>query len=442
MRPVIFFVALAFAGQAAIANASPELSQSCRYLPGSEQPLAQSDATKGAVVQFADALSRVWAVHPDVCRAQQALQETGYDITAAYSGFLPYAQLDLGRNRVSDTYIARFVLPLFSGGSTLAAVEGAKASQNQALAELAQTRLQLALRLTDAWFNWIASREQDALFIAYITELEGLHGVIERRANEGAAPQSDVINALSRVRQAEAQAEANRAVMGATEAQLLALLGTSVLAKATWPDQEQSLTAEEAAAAWARASETHPAIQSALANLDRLDAERRSNLGRIFPELSLRHTKPFGDEAKLTSESTELVLQYQTDNGFRALQGVRASASRLEGARASVENAKRDVLAAINQAAAERRAATLQLGYQQEAVTAARDLIDSFVRQFEVGRKTWVEVLNAQREAQDTRLQLVQQKRAFWVADRRVALQGVYWDNLLRELDATPGAGN
>lgn len=406
----------------------------------SAKPWPAAAAEIGVILRFSDALAHTWETHPDVRQAQQALIASGFDVTAAYTGFLPYAQLDLGRSKRSDAYVARFVQPIFSGGSTVAAVDGAKAGERLALAELGRARLQLALRLNDAWFSWLAAREQDGLYRNYIEDLERLLGVIQRRANEGAAPQADVINALTRVRQAEAQAEANRSVLATTEAQLVALLGTRSLGDATWPDTSQVLNEQLATKAWDHAREDHPAIKAALAGFDRQEAERRANRGKIFPELAIRHVKPFGDEALQSSPVTELVLQYQTDSGFRALQGMRASSSRTEGARASFDNAKRETFAAIQQAAAERRATKLQLGYQQEAASAASDLIESFIRQFEVGRKTWVEVLNAQREAQDTRLQLVQLRRAFWVANHRLALQGVYWDVLLRELDG-PAAG-
>ena len=65
----------------------------------------------------------------------------------------------------------------------------------------------------------------------------------------------------------------------------------------------------------------------------------------------------------------------------------------------------------------------MQLEYQQLAFQAARDLVDSFKRQFETGRKTWIEVLNAQREAQDTRLQLVQQREVVGQGKSSLLLQ-------------------
>lgn len=438
MKPLIFLLAASVC-LSAPAHAKKNKASVARWL--SVEPLVAAPQDAGQVTRFADALVHVWETHPDVLQAQYALQASGYDLAASYSGFMPYAQLDLVRSRRSDRYVARFVQPLFSGGSTIAGVQAAQASQRQALAELSSRRLQLALRLSDVWFGWLAARDLDRLFVAHIADLNGLLGIIRRRADEGVAAQADVINAITRIRQVEAQAEANRAVLGATQAQLAALLGTRSLGSANWPDPAQRLDDDIAAKAWSHAREKHPAIQFALAGIERQTAERNINRGRTLPELGVRYNKPFGDEADQTAPVGEVYLQYQTDTVFRAFQGMRAGSSRVEAAQASLDNARRDVQAAIEQALAERKAAALQLEYQQLAFQAARDLVDSFKRQFETGRKTWIEVLNAQREAQETRLQLVQQRRAYWVANNRLVLQGVYWDVLLRELDdRKPGA--
>jgi len=431
MKPLILLIAASICVSMP-AYAKKSKTPVARWL--SAEPVSASAET-GSLDRFSDALVHVWETHPDVLQAQYALQASGYDLTAAYSGFMPYVQLDMTRSRASDRYVARFVQPLFSGGSTVAGVQAAQASQRQALAELSSRRLQLALRLSDIWYGVIAARELDQLYRSHIADLNNLLGIIRRRADEGVAAQADVINAVTRIRQVEAQAEANRAVLGATSAQLSALLGTRSLGNPGWPEASQRLDDTLAASAWEHSRDRHPAIQSALAVIDRQGAERSINRGRTLPELGVRYNRPFADEADRTAPVSELYLQYQTDTAFRAFQGMRAGTSRVEAAQASLENTRRDVQAAIRQAQAERQAAALQLEYQQLAFQAARDLVDSFKRQFETGRKTWIEVLNAQREAQDTRLQLVQQRRAYWVANNRLALQGLYWDVLLRELD-------
>lgn len=388
-------------------------------------------------LSFGKALTRVWQNHPDVRKAEAAVNASGYDKTAAYAGFFPYLQTDMVRGSQSkDDYVVRAVLPLWSGGQTRASVDVAKAAQNMALADLQRTRLQLALRLTDVYFSVLAYKEQDGLWRQYVDKLTNLYGMIQRRATSGVSPQADVMSILSRLRQADASAELNRASLAAAETQLAALLGTTT-DSLFWP-QNALLTPDEISTALARAMVEHPDLTFAAQTITREQADTRMKRAGLSPELSLRYVKPFGSDSSNNTSETQIVLQYQSDNGIKAYQAWRSGEQRVDGARAALDTVRLEVTSAINLAKAEISASTAQLGYQSEAVLASDAVIDSFLRQFEAGRKSWLEVLNAQREALDTRMAQVQQRRGLWQANTRLALHGLYWDNLVQDSEQPP----
>ncbi len=384
---------------------------------------------------FADALAHLWETHPEVRMARSNLQAAGYDVDAAYTGFYPYAQVNSSASSKASSTMLSFVLPLWRGGGTVAGVDVAEAGREAAFSDVNRTRLRLGLRLSDAWFAAAAAAEQDGYWQTYIDTLGKLQGVIQRRADQGAAPYADVINALTRVRQAEALAAQNRSVLETSRAQLSALLGPQDIA-AGWPAQVFAVTDKEAAVALERAADNHPEILYAQARLAQQQAETRVGRASLSPEVLLQHDKPLGDEKQLSEEETRVVLRYQTDNGLRGYQAWRAGQLRSSAAQSGVETARREVQSSIRAAQAERAAAAAQMEFQSAAVTAADAVMSSFVRQFEAGRKTWLEVLNAQREAHETRLALVQQKRSYWAASTRLALQGLYWERLLAGIDA------
>ena len=388
-------------------------------------------------LSFGKALTRVWQNHPDVRKAEAAVNASGYDKTAAYAGFFPYLQTDMVRGSQSkDDYVVRAVLPLWSGGQTRASVDVAKAAQNMALADLQRTRLQLALRLTDVYFSVLAYKEQDGLWRQYVDKLTNLYGMIQRRATSGVSPQADVMSILSRLRQADASAELNRASLAAAETQLAALLGATT-DSLFWP-QNALLTPDEISTALARAMVEHPDLTFAAQTITREQADTRMKRAGLSPELSLRYVKPFGADSGNNTSETQIVLQYQSDNGIKAYQAWRSGEQRVDGARAALDTVRLEVTSAINLAKAEISASTAQLGYQSEAVLASDAVIDSFLRQFEAGRKSWLEVLNAQREALDTRMAQVQQRRSLWQANTRLALHGLYWDNLVQDSEHPP----
>ena len=182
----------------------------------------------------------------------------------------------------------------------------------------------------------------------------------------------------------------------------------------------------------------HPDLTFAAQTITREQADTRMKRAGLSPELSLRYVKPFGSDSGNNTSETQIVLQYQSDNGIKAYQAWRSGEQRVDGARAALDTVRLEVTSAINLAKAEISASTAQLGYQSEAVLASDAVIDSFLRQFEAGRKSWLEVLNAQREALDTRMAQVQQRRGLWQANTRLALHGLYWDNLVQDSEHPP----
>lgn len=406
-------------------------------------PLSAPDSFGDAgAMSLAQALNRAWRDNPQVLQAMKALEATGYDISGARTGYLPYVSYSAAQSRGGSSVIdgrstvVSVVQPLWSGGSTGALVAQAKAKRQTALADFNNTRLQLGLKTAEAYLNVAASQELDQQWQKYIAELQRLLGVIQRRAKEGAAPQADVETALARLRQAQSGAEANRAVYEANRAQLESL----ILARPDtvyWPPDNTRLSDEEVSGAGTVGIQGHPVRQTALAQLAAQDASTRQAKAALWPQVSLQFKHQISGEILDPSNDdvTSLALSYQTDNGLKGFLAYKAEQQRAESAQARYQAAIREVDASIRVARAQRQAALLQIASQEEATRSTSALVDSFIRQFEVGRKTWLEVLNAQREANEQVLQLVSVRRGFWLANAQLALQALYWRRLS---DAAP----
>lgn len=398
--------------------------------------LLQPPAWAEEMLSFATSLAQLWRSHPEVQQAEAALRAAGYDKSATYAGFLPYAQLDMARSEDGDDErVARLILPLWRGGLNFASLDVAEASRIAAAADLQRTRLRLGLRLVDAYFAVVSAREQEADWRHYLAVLAQLQGLIERRAAAGVSPEADVQTVLTRRHQAEAEAALNESVRASALSQYVALVGLPA-EPADWPGEGAQLSEPEVQAALHRDLDAHPELAFAKARAAREAADTRRSRAQLSPELSLRHTKPFGDEANQSEPVTQLVLQYQTDNGLRAYQTYRAGHQRMTAAEAAIAAARRDVVSARATARAEYEAARAQLAYQGAAVQASDAVVASALRQFEAGRKTWIEVLNAQREAHENKLQQARQRQRLWQANARLALQGLAWERLLQEAPA------
>lgn len=380
-------------------------------------------------------LARIWKENPQVRQAEQALAATGFDISAARAGYYPYLQLQSSvaqrsQDGVSTLYL---VQPLWQGGRTGAQVNVAKAQQRAALAELGRTRLELGQRTIDAYFAVTQAQDEEVQWRNYEGALKRLLDTITRRANQGLAPQADVETAVSRLRQAQAQTQANRARLLTNRAVLASLLNATPRSL-SWPDDSFILDdAEQQSAATNR--DEHPDVLAARAELEVQKGTAKIARASLTPELSLQHRQQIdGTEFDPSNDATLLVFSYQSSTGVQGFLGYRAEEERIAAAEARLLAAQQQVEATLQIDRAQLTAVTAQLQSQFDAAQSSALLVLSFARQFEAGRKSWLELLNAQREANDLAIQSINLRRQFWTANAKLALDAMYWKHLGAEL--------
>ncbi|MGB0955019.1 MAG: TolC family protein [Panacagrimonas sp.] len=395
------------------------------------------DEKRQESLSYSEALAIVWKGNPQVRQAELGLRASGYEVSGSRTGYFPFVAVQQEQNEDGDSSgLVRIVQPLWNGGLTSAQVDTAKAGQMAAQAQLNQIRLDLGLRTNEAYFNLVAAEELGKQWNDYVLELERLLGIIQRRADEGVAPRADVETVRTRLSQARAGREANRAVLESARAQLATLLNTPP-GEVAWPADRHLLTKDEAVGAGTVGIEAHPARQLALAEVKRQEATARASKAQIWPQLNAEYRKALEDFSTDSGndDTALLTFNYQTDSGLRGYRQYQAEAERANSAKASFEAAARDVEAQIRTARAERAVALIQQTVQDDAVRSSRLLVESFLRQFDVGRKTWLEVLNTLREYNETVLQSVSVRRNLWESNGRLGLQALYWRRLS---DAAP----
>lgn len=386
------------------------------------------------------ALAEVWRSHPNVIRAQSEIEATGYDLSGAKTGFYPYLSVTAveASNDASNTSL-NIIQPIWSGGRVSAEVRQAEAEQNRALAQLNQTRLDLALQTAEAYLNVVLSEEQGMLWRRYITSLEELLRIIQNRADQGVSPPVDIQTAMTRLSQARAGLASSRAQLISSKNNLQSLLNQPI-PELGWPGGRYHLSDYEINRIMTEeAISSHPAGQVALAEIAAQDAAVKISKASLFPSLSLQYRKQLAQESGdfTPDSSTRLVLEYTSSEGLRGFSSLRAVNQRLNAARQDLAFARRDVRDTISSAKAERDIALLQFDAQVDAAKSAVKLVGSFLRQFKVGRKAWLEVLNSHREAHEALLQISNIKRSYWSANIRLALQGMLWVRVNEDAPST-----
>lgn len=409
-------------------------------------PVMTGPANGTGITLFGVGLKQVWVTHPDVLQAISEVNASSYDISGAMSGFYPYAQvqnINSNKNRSAtgggNGTLLQLILPIWNGGSTLAEIDVAKATKRQAESGVSLARLSLGQRYSEAYFGALAAQNQVTILEKNLISLIKLNKAISHRAEEGASPDADVKTALTRLHLAEAQLAQQRAVQQAQRALLKTLLNGNV-GHLYWPLSAR-LDNAELTQTLTRGLDGNPNILKAVADIAKEEAQVRVDRGHLSPTVSLQHQKPIGSYFNPISypEQTQLVVQFQTDTGYKAFESYRGSKERLSGVYLKKDSAQREVEQTVVSTQIQMQSLGFQLKAQHQAVVASVALVESSLRQYAVGRKTWIEVLNAQREATDTQLQYVSQQQSYWLSATKLALVSMYWDEWLAR---TMGTGS
>lgn len=415
---------LSFEGGASPAVYDPdELAEKLSLIErGDREPASTVD-------RLSEVLADVWRTNPRVAAAEAAVEAAGYDISGARTGYYPYLAFDVAQGSSgTSTAVLRVVQPIWNGGLTGAKIDEAEAKARIALAELTQARLELGLKTVEAYLNVAAAKAQARRWDQYLEGLGNLLGVITRRAELGVSAPVDVETAVARIRAARAGARANAAVLVTNRSQLAAVLLRRP-GQVVWPLATTKLTSAQIESVLGKVVEHHPERERALAKLGAAQARVEIAKASFWPDISLQYANQVRQARNdfTPDHSIQLVLQFTSSEALRGLSGYRAELQRVVAARRSLTFVHRQIAHRIRAARVQRRAARAEFEAQAASAVSFVRLVDSFLRQFKVGRKSWIEVLNAQRKAHDALLQLALIKRRFWLANAKLALQGMLW---------------
>jgi adhesin transport system outer membrane protein len=140
-----------------------------------------------------------------------------------------------------------------------------------------------------------------------------------------------------------------------------------------------------------------------------------------MPQLVLRLENSTGLQA--SEQRAMLVLLAQPGAGLSAKSGTDAAVARREAARLAREAAERDVRERVTLDWNEWVATRLRLDNASQARAMSTEVSESYARQYTAGRKTWIDVLNAVREATQSELAVDDAQAQMLAASLRLRAQ-------------------
>lgn len=299
--------------------------------------------------------------------------------------------------------LLRIDQPLWTGGRITAGIDAAGSRFDAAGAALGEARQELILKVIAATTEALRQQARQQHGVAGVKELEKLLAMIQRRVAQEVSPLADQRLAASRLYTTANELSATTQALNNALAQLSQLAGQPVMEFVAHGLSEVGAPAN-LDAALVQALAHSPTLRRLAFEEEAANAEIAAKRSVYMPQLALRLESSAGQAldnraGRETDNRAMLVLLAQPGAGLSAKSGADAAVARREAARMARAAAERDTRERVTLDWNEWLAARLRLENANQARAMSTEVFESYARQYTAGRKTWIDVLNAVREA-------------------------------------------
>lgn len=357
-----------------------------------------SIAESNTALSFEQALRIAADTHPSIAQRLSEQGASEYGATGARWQRWPGLSVSSSRGPLGSTLTElQLEQPLWSGGRITANINAAEARAEAARNSVAEARKVILERAINAYAE--AMRLQSRLLIAdtAIADFEQLRDMIDRRVESGISPKADAINVRARLQQSQSERMQMSLQLQNTRTELELLLGRRFTALVVPPPLAKlSLNMDEAL----------DIVLDTAPELARLNAEERvaeeaiaATRSSLSPSLALRYQRVFGGGTFYATDQVFVGVTYQPGNGLSSFSAISEAESRRTGAVYAREAVRLDLINRVRSLWQQADSSRRELSILNELVSSTQQVYESCLRQFPVGRRTWLELLLARRDA-------------------------------------------
>jgi adhesin transport system outer membrane protein len=317
------------------------------------------------------------------------------------------SETNSGNLRSYPTNAVQIQQTVWDFGRLSARIAEAEAAADVSLLNVYLQQQDLFLQIIAAWQSMLNARERVSVAEQTLERLKAYQAQMRRRVDAEASPRIDLELVDARLLQTEVELTTALTSLRVAVTRLEQLsgmerLGARVSAAASMPSLglTQAFFQTVQDTDWLIIASESPAVAKARAQLkqaqNRLDAKQ----SEAWPQVYLRSYKPMNNipTSHDTSLTTFLGLSYTPGAGLSTLAEAKALSTRISGAQLAIESAMLETQQTLQSDREEYVNARLRIKALERAVDGSAQVLDSYKRQFEAGKKTWLDLLNAVRE--------------------------------------------
>ena len=369
---------------------------------------------------FAAALNATLANHPALQgkRAEasasdflvrEARSQRLPSLSAQASQYLEDERSAIGGGDLSTPIAFRLRQPVYAFGRISDSIQVAQAGSRREQADLFRVARELMEETALAYLDVLAARDRIEVAQSNLSQLETLQTQIERRAQGQLASEADSRLAATRLAQGRILLERYRGDLEISLGELHALTQQPIPAAQPIPETLTELPpSDELRQAIYQQS---PELRLRQERIEEAAAETKRSRSAAYPTVYLQ-AEQFHDQPGLRDDSqVSLVVDANLEGlGFATRHRSGAASARRDAAEQDLVAARLELMRRFQRLQSDRRLRENLIEVQSASVADLEALLDSYQRQYESGSKSWLDLLNIQRELNEQRLQWTQLK--------------------------------
>ncbi|ABK43071.1 type I secretion outer membrane protein, TolC family [Magnetococcus marinus MC-1] len=386
-------------------------------------------AQEGAPLTLQDAVLKALSSNPEVLASWENKQANTQLVRQARAGYFPTLDLAAGYGKeVTDNTTTRAAnkgtttmnrgessatvsQKLFDGLSTYTNVKRAKASDQSSLHAFDRTAEKVGRQAMEAFMERAKQQQILALTAENVQDHEETLKKLKALAAGGQGKKADVQQTESRLFSAKdtlVQAKGKINIAGATYERVIGespgMLATPALPKENLPETlDQALEI---------AAQMHPLLLGSQQDLNAATFAKLKSRSSFMPSITLDLTASnngnvSGTRGYAQAMSAMLNMKYNIFNGGSDLAAYRESDHRINQTRETLSLNQRTVREQVITAWEQMEMAKHSVALVEKQVKAQQDTVKSYLQEFELDKRTHLDVLNAKNELYRARVQQV-----------------------------------
>ncbi len=395
-----------------------------------------------AAIDLKQAVEQALLGSPEVLAGVQQRLSLDEQLNQADAGFLPNVDLTggIGYERTDspgtravdgDQELLRrelgFLLRqmLFDGFTTKHEVDRQRARIVAKAQELLGVAHSTALKAIEAYFDLVRYRRTKWFAEDNLRTHKRIQDQVRLRSEAGVSRKSDLDQVNARVALAEASLISAEANVADAETTYLRVVGQEAPVELTVPDQSPDGLPESLELALERAYANNPVLKSADADIEEAWAQNRVAQGDLYPRLDLEVAGNLNDnidgvEGRNDDLSAMLRVRYNLYDGGSDRARIRQTAHEVNQAKEIRNRTRRELEESMRLAWSALKSTQRQLRYLDERVQFSEATRDAYLRQFNIGQRTLLDLLNTENDVFQARQSLINTRRDERVAHYRI----------------------